>query len=86
MYKNFKNIDKIVYGYYNAIKKAWINNNNKNENQVFVNHQGQRRTKFPKEDTVVFVMNNIKDMNVIEVVRDPIYQIGSLLTTNSCSL
>lgn len=73
-------LNSIVYSYFDAIKAGWKNCiYNDEENRVYVHQQGYRNYLYPGEDTVRFVMENVKNMVVVEMVRDPIYQINSAI-------
>lgn len=66
-------------GYYEAIRQGWTNCRYRHGQRVFARHQGHRNYLYPGEDTVRFVLEHIPDMEVVELIRDPVYQIGSAL-------
>jgi len=74
---------EIAMGYKKAIQCGWINCTFGDDKRVYARQQGHRNYLYPGEDTVRFVMDNIPDMVVVEMVRDPIYQIGSAMRADS---
>jgi len=70
---------EVSLGYCAAIREGWTNCASKGGERVFARHQGHRNYLFPGEDTVRFVVENIPDMVIAELVRDPVFQIGSAM-------
>lgn len=80
--KENNTVEKIVYGYYDAIRSAWKNCtflSIKDDRKIYAVQRAHRIDKYPREDSVRFVADNVPDMVVIEMVRDPIFQIGSAM-------
>jgi len=69
----------IVHGYYYSIRNAWINHHGNNSASIYAVQRAHRIDRYPGEDSVRFVMDNVRDMAVVELVRDPVYQISSAL-------
>lgn len=72
-------LSDVCLGYCQAIREGWTNCASRHGERVFARHQGHRNYLFPGEDTVRFVARNIPDMVMAELVRDPVFQIGSAL-------
>jgi hypothetical protein len=74
---------QVSLGYCEAIREGWTNCASRSGERVFARHQGHRNHLFPGEDTVDFVVRHIPDMVIAEIVRDPVFQIGSALRADS---
>ncbi len=81
-------LKEIVYGYYKSIRESWINCcfPSDNEPAAFAVQRAHRRNKYPGEDPARFVMNNLDDMVVAELVRHPVWQINSALKSGEEAL
>ena len=77
--KRNNNINDIIYGYFESIREGWMNCKFSENANVYAKHRGHRINLYPGEDSVRFVSENVENMVIIEMVRDPIYQIGSVL-------
>jgi len=80
-------VKDLVYGYYESINKAWKNQQFPSKvRSGFAVQRAHRRTKYPGEDPVRFIMENIDDMTVVEMCRHPVWQINSAMRTGEASL
>jgi len=69
----------LVYGYQDAVRRAWLDSRFADGERVFARQQGHRMNRFPGEDTVRFAMEQLPETVVVELVRDPLFQVGSAL-------
>ncbi|OAV44301.1 hypothetical protein A3850_007250 [Lewinella sp. 4G2] len=77
--RDHSSLNKIVYGYYESIQKAWISQKGADEKSTFAIQRAHRIEKYPGEDSVRFLMQNVDSMVVFELIRDPVFQIESAL-------
>jgi len=72
--KGSESFKELIYGYYHSIKDAWKNKEALSASEVrFVAQRAHRRTRYPGEDSVQFVMNHLDDMVVLEIIRHPVW-------------
>lgn len=73
-------VREIINGYHCSIKEAWINYKTQSTPEAgYVVQRAHRINMYPGEDSIRFVMDNMEDMEVLEIVRHPVWQINSAI-------